>query len=453
MQSIINKKFVFIFEAVILLSVLAFIVVKQMDFVSSLGIVIVAMILPMLFIMPYYSLLFLIIVRNTTDLYTESIFISIFDIITLNFSSILGIIIIFWSIFIILKERIIIKKIPLFYPWVLFLIFSAISFVYSVDIFSSIKMFSRILSFFLIYIISYFYFVKYKDKKDYFLKALFVSYLLPCAFGVYQLLTGTGSFGQEGFIRVNGTYYHPNSFAFNLLFVFVVFSIIYFNSKFTEKTLKYKNWLKIYLIMISVLLVATLTRSAWIGFVLFIGSLILIYGRKSIAKFALLIIGVLFMFYVSMNYTPLKYYNFNEISVVRRVTTSAYLLSSWEWRNKVWTEMTSYVYQSPIIGFGLDTFGFLREKQINDVYESTYAHNDYLKILIELGFVGIFLYLNLIFHTLKNIFKKFLEHKDNKYLISFIGILIIFLISSVDNILTATSLQWVMWSYIAYILS
>jgi O-antigen ligase len=119
----------------------------------------------------------------------------------------------------------------------------------------------------------------------------------------------------------------------------------------------------------------------------------------------------------------------------------------------MWQEMTSYIYDSPIIGYGIDSYKTLREKQIKDVYESTYAHNDYFRLLIELGIIGLLLYLNLIIQTLRSIYKKFLQSKNYKYLISFVGILIIFLISSVDNMLDTTSLLWIMWVYIAYLVS
>jgi len=161
---------------------------------------------------------------------------------------------------------------------------------------------------------------------------------------------------------------------------------------------------------------------------------------------------LIFVFLILNNYTSLKYYDWDNISIIRRVHTSTYLLSSWEWRVKMWQEMVEYIPQSPIIGYGINTYRYLREKQIYNPIESTYAHNDYLKILIELGIIGLLLYLNLIFQTLKRVWLKYKDKKEAKYLISFLGILILFLIGGVDNILRSTALQWMLWTYMAYLL-
>ena len=444
-----KKQIIIVFELILFITALTFVIKNNIELIPSIGLLIIAVLIPLLIIIPYYSLLFLIVIRNITDLYSESIFVNFFDIININFSSALAILIIIWAVYIILKEKINLKKIPLFIPWLLFIGFSAISLIYSVDKMSSLKMLARILNIFFLYAAAYFYFTKYPNKKYLYIKALFLAYIIPCIFGVYQIIFKTEFIGREGFNRINGTYFHPNSFAFHLFFLFIILIILYFNSKRSKN----KRYLIVFLSIIIVLILFTLTRSVWIGFILFIFSLIFIYSRKYIFKYSLLITGLIFIFLVLINYTSLKYFDRNNISFIGRVTSSTNLLSSWEWRNKMWGEMTEYIYQSSIIGYGLDTYRYLREKQIYNVFESTYAHNDYLKILIELGIIGLIFYLNLIFKTLKKIFQKFLLTKRKKYLISFIGILIIFLIGAVDNVLRSTALQWVMWIYIAYLLS
>lgn len=446
----LNKNIIFVlFEGLLFVATLFFIIFTKIDIVSALGLIIICMLIPLFILKPYYGMLFILIVRSATDVYTENIFINVLNIVELNFSSILGILIILWCIFIILKEKINLIKIPLFWAWTLFILCVCASLIYTANFSDSIKMFTRLSGIYFLYFVSYFYFTIYKNKKNYLINVIFLSSILPIIFGVYQIILSRGFVGPENMSRVYGTFSHPNAFAFNLFFFFFVFFIQYIYSK----NKKYKQLLSVYLSIVLILILFTLTRSVWIGISVLIGFLLVLYKRDKFSKYILAFFTALFLFIMLTNYTPLKYYDFNDIKFVRRLTTSETTLSSWQWRNKMWQEMTSYIYDSPIIGYGIDSYKTLREKQIKDAYESTYAHNDYFRLLIELGIIGLLLYINLIFQTLRHIFKKFLHGKNFKYLISFVGILIIFLISSVDNILDTTSLLWIMWVYIAYLIS
>lgn len=439
------------FEVMLFIATTCFLIFQRFDILSSIAILIICLITPIFLLEPYYALLSLIIIRSATDIYTENVFINIFNIVKLNFSSILGILVIVWAIYIILKEKINLKRIPLFWPWTLFIAMCSLSLIYSIDFTTSIRMLTKLFSVYFLYLISFFYFRLFENKKKYFIKAIFISSIIPILLGIYQIITSAGFIGQEGLSRVYGTFGHPNSFAFHLFFYFVVFFIVY---KYGKNT-KIKKPIIFYLCLLLILILFTLTRSVWIGIALFIIFLLFLYERKNFLKYLLWIFSLVILFFILINYTSLKYYDFNNIPFVARFNSSdtTTTLSSWDWRIKTWGEMSDYIYGSPVIGYGIDTYKTLREKQVYDVSESTYAHNDYLAMLIELGIIGLLLYLNLIIQTLYRIFQKYLLSKQLKYLISFVAILIIFLISSVDNILAATSLLWLMWIYIAYLLS
>jgi putative inorganic carbon (hco3(-)) transporter len=445
-----TKKIAIILELFLLGGSLFFIIWNNINTITALGIITIVILIPLFLIRPYYSLLLLIIVRNTTDTYAESTFINFFDVIHLNFSSILGILIILWAIYIFLKEKMNIQKIPLTIPWFLFLIFGLISVSYSVTKVDTLKMLLKLVDFYFIYALAYFYFQKYKSEKKLFFLSVIVAYLIPIILGVFQILTKTGFRGPEQFNRIQSTYSHPNIFSFNLLLLF----IILISCKIEIKNKKIEKILSVFLILIPILILYTLTRSAWIGLSILFISLILIYKRKYILKYLLLISFLVFLFIMALNYTSLKYFDWTNITFIARAITSNTFISSWEWRLNTWSEMSAYIYQSPVIGFGLDTYRFLREKQVYSIYEDLYyAHNDYLKFLIELGFIGLLLYLNIIFQTLKKIWTKFKSNQNKKYLLGFIGIGVIYLIAGVDNILMSTSLQWVLWVFIAYLLT
>lgn len=447
--SLIEKKQIFIAgELIFFISTLIFIIKSNLELLPAISILILAILIPLLFVYPFYSLLGLILIRNVTDLYTENVFINILDVIHINFSSLLAGIIIIWGFYIIIKEKIDLRKIPLLLAWALFIGFSILSLIYSVDRLESFKMIIRLLNFLFLFIVAYHYFFKNPENKKLYLKTILIVYLFPFLYGLFQALMQTNFIGYEDYNRLNSTYFHPNAFAFNLFFLFMILIILLFQLKKSSK----KKYLKIYLLVVFTLILLTLTRSVWIGLGVFILALLLIYGRKYLLKIGVIFLVLMFVFLVLTNYTSLKYYDWDNISIIRRTHTSTFLLSSWEWRIKMWKEMSTYVAQSPLIGHGINTYRYLREKQIYNPIESTYAHNDYLKILIELGVVGLLLYLNLIFQALKKIWQKYKNNQQAKYLISFLGILILFLIGGVDNILRSTALQWMLWTYMAYLL-
>lgn len=457
MSNDFSKKLIIIIEGVLFISALVFISFFNLDLSVALGIIIIITLIPLFIIFPYYSLLLLLIVRNSTDLYAENVFID-FSIISLNFSSILGIMIILWAVYIIFKERIKITKIPLSMPWILFLFCASASLIYSLDRGSTLKILTKLFDFYFIYIIFYHYFQnagneKYKYRK-YFIISVLISFLMPIIFGFYQLIFHTGYVGPEGLNRIYGTFTHPNIFSFTLLLFFFILIILYTQDHYKKR--KKESKLMFWLVIVTLfLLINTYTRSAWMGAIIFLCLWILLYKKNKIFSIVYYICAFLFLIFLIINYTQLKYYNFNNVNYIRRITTSDTSVSSTQWRMLSWKQMSIYVYESPFIGFGLDTYRLLREKQIySSVYEDPYyAHNDYYQILIELGIIGLFFYCNLLLQTFYKLYKKYIEKKDKAILLSLFGIIIIFSIGLVDNILMSTSLQWLMWAYIAFLLT
>lgn len=456
MSNNLSKKIIIILEAILFAFSMLFIIFFNLNLSTALAIIILVVLVPLFLIYPYYSLLLLLIVRNSTDLYAENTFLNL-SFISVNFSSILGVIIIFWAIYVILKERINILKIPLSIPWILFLLCASSSLIYTIDFNSSLKILTKFLDFYLLHILFYNYFKntnnKYKFRK-YFIVAILISFIMPIIFGFYQFIFNAGYVGPEGLNRLFGTFTHPNIFSFTLLFSFFILVVLY-TKDFTKKNEKERKLIFWLILIILFLLINTFTRSAWIGAIIFICLWLILYRKNKIFRIIYYICAFSFLTFLVINYTPLKYYDFNNIDFVRRITTSETSVSSSEWRLNSWKQMSIYVYESPIIGFGLDTYRTLREKQIySSVYEDPYyAHNDYYQILIELGIVGLFFYINLLLQTFYKIYKKYLQKKDKALILSLFGIIIIFCIGFVDNIIMSTSLQWLMWAYIAFLLT
>lgn len=76
--------------------------------------------------------------------------------------------------------------------------------------------------------------------------------------------------------------------------------------------------------------------------------------------------------------------------------------SSFDWRTLMMREGWRYFTESPIIGRGIDNFRYLFGAQYG--FE-TYAHNNYIEILVSGGLAGFLLYYSIYFHVLKGLWK------------------------------------------------
>jgi len=322
-----------------------------------------------------------------------------------------------------------IKKIywtPLFWSISIFLGLSFASIFYSIDPFTSLREFIRLASIFLLYFLAY---QLIENKKDFYLllKVILASYILPGIVALIQLIGGWGlpdDFG--GFQRIYGTFAHPNPFAFYTFFILAL--------TISLLLIKKQNLYILPVAMTTFLLIATYTRSALACFFIFILCLGIFKYRK------LLIFGLLFF---------LGLYLFSDIFRERLwelISLDPY--GSIVWRFRLWQDILPISLWHPWIGYGLGTFTNLVEFYRGFELGSLDSHNDYLKIFVENGIIGLLSYLAIITGLLINLIKIF-RKTINQEKIFALGFLIITLsllaASSFDNIIRETALQWNLW--------
>jgi len=273
-----------------------------------------------------------------------------------------------------------------------------------------------------------------------------LSAIIPFILGAIQFVGKTGlcTYGISN--RIFGTFAHPNIFAFYFLFVlFILFQFL-----FVKKDENYlianrlANWSIFTAIIFSIIL--TYTRAAWLGLLIFI----VVVGYFQFPKLTKKIIFILLTAYCLLFptiYISNNLFHFDlqkNFSLINRLTSVNRDANSVSWRLTVLKESLPIFLKSPVFGYGFGTFPQVWEanrsiyRQADDSAES---HNDYLRMLIENGVIGLALYVFLLFGFL---FKSYQLQKISKqnYLFLFAWIIVFAFLSSSDNMLHHTAIMW-----------
>ncbi len=373
-----------------------------------------------------------------------------------TFTLIFAIVFTLWSIFYLVKYRASLTEIPGKSFLILFLVAALISVLYSVAPGTTVIEWSKLLVGFLFFGTA---FVLVKNKKitlGELFCTLVVSAVIPIVFGILQLATqqGINTFGVIN--RIYGTFAHPNVFAFFLLFLF--FAGAHYFSLY-EKNDVYSKWLQVInTVLLFVLLGFTYTRAAWIGLLVIFFILSIFYNRRLV----LIGVGIIALFYVTIS--PLtgltqRYFDYNleGNSIISRLTTRNPEADSFSWRTEVVRDSVPIVALHPVLGYGYGTFPLVWtamrpvERQNDDSAE---AHNDYLRLLVETGGVGLILYGIFLLQLLGNAWKRVQKNKENFPNVIFFGWIVVFgIVSLSDNMLHHTPVMLLMWSYWGAILA
>jgi O-antigen ligase len=264
--------------------------------------------------------------------------------------------------------------------------------------------------------------------------------------GLVQVFIGTGFVTTGVQNRIVGTFAHPNAFAFALLIGIAAAAILWFMAKPGRERLLWSLLGGFYFI----LLILTYTRSTWIAAFIIGVVWLLNYQRKLILPLALLAVLVVFIFPI-ISATLERSYNIdlNENPVVQRLQPeSEEEEGSLYWRWRTWGETLPAVWLQPFFGYGPGNFPYVRMNYVT--YETDLraleAHNDYLRLAIETGLIGLLAYLMVYISLLKN----FIRHRtvvSKPLVVGMVALLTAILIASFsDNVLRNAPMQWMLWS-------
>lgn len=375
---------------------------------------------------------------------------------TINIAGIIAVLSIIVSIVIIYKAKISVLAIPLSFIFIgLFLIYILFTILSAYPIIS-INELIRVLSFLIMYVTGY---VLIKSKKDCinFIKVVIMSSIIPVIIGYLQLLNGTGLYTNPGFEnRIAGTFGHPNVLGYFLLIIIALMVYLFFEKNIIAKP-KFKYMFILYGILSVILLISTYTRGAWIGlFVLLIGvSLIkspkttMIYTVVAIPILGLLLSGYFWIQQtIWQGLTPIK-----DIPVIERVVGlfSGDPSDSIIWRQVMWVDMYEKAMTRPLIGFGTGTIEIIVEEVRGVSLGALEVHNDYIKVFVEMGVIGLIVYILFIIAILYSLIIRIKSRQDTLLLITTFIVIAIYLSSIWDNLLRQTAVMWIFFAILGVV--
>ena len=375
------------------------------------------------FFRPFFIILFLLLIRSSLDITKEIFSIDISETFQITAAVGISLIVIVCGIFYILAHRVDVWKVPVAKYFLIFLAVCFFSLFVSVDVFSGLMECLRFLSTFILYVLIW-SLVDDEKKLRLFVKILIFSSLVPIAVGLFQIVFGSGQY-ITGYIRIFGTFTHPNPFAFYLVIVLALILNLYFvvSRKKTKFALLVLAGLGL------VCLAFTFTRTAWFG--LFIVLFFMAFFRQIIILWP--IMGVIIL---AVILSPLR-------ARFQDLTTGE---NSWLHRLEIWKRGLEQLPAIPIIGLGIGSF------IIMDPFGEI-AHNDYVRLLFELGIIGLTAYLFLFFATGYRLYSCMLS-KTNPYLravicAAFASFMVFHMASISGNILFRPAIQWYLWGLVA----
>lgn len=264
-------------------------------------------------------------------------------------------------------------------------------------------------------------------------KVLAASFLLPAIVGYSQLLTRSGVLAQ-GFIRIYGTFVHPNPFGLYLVVVTAVFVPLAF--------LRSRMGLISRAIVLAVgpLLLGTYARFAWAGAVI----VLLCVGifRHRILLLILPLIGVVALMPVVQERVEDPFGG----SFADRLSIWSGVYRQWLVEAKAGGTASSAIV-SIVGGLGPGAAALLAARFRGNI---TLAHNDYVRLLVDHGIVGLVFYILLALTMIRLGYQAYRASKDRPsgaIALGFLALAIAYpIMSFTSNIIAATVNQLYFWA-------
>ena len=388
---------------------------------------------------PRWGFYILLVSRPLVDIVGQRVSISYENIGTLNLNAIFGIFVFVWGSLFLLYKRVQVSKIPATYPLLLLSIITGISIFtteYAVDAFGE---WIRVTNYLIIFLLGYHFTSNWYELRKTTV-AILLSSIAPLFLGLYQLFTGSGLADEASSNRILGTFAHPSLFGQYL----AAFCLITFAFALISKESKH-TYQSLFVIYLAALL-ATFARGPWIYALLGIALLVFLFYRKqfwSIAGYALatfLVVGfVVFYLQAFTDFKP------SETALAQRFVPDIEQDGSVAWRFRFWGDSLGPASDHAFIGYGAGTFIEFAENELNTSFD---AHNDYLKLLVELGLPGLItlvMFFGLLFFTSFSLYQK-AQNKNERILAALllaetIGLIFV---SFFDNVYQNTTLYWLL---------
>jgi O-antigen ligase len=390
---------------------------------------------------------FLLLIRTSLDIFGQYSIKLLPEFSSINIAGLVATLSIIVSLIIIYKSKQSIFSIPLSLIFILlfcvYILFSGLS-NYPII---SINELVRVLSFLIMYFTGYIIIQSRLDCIN-FIKIVIASSIIPTIVGYIQLFNGAGLYTNPGFEnRIAGTFGHPNVLGYFLLIIIALLIYLLFEKNLLNNTIKYI--FIFYGILLTILLIATYTRGAWIGlFVLLIGVGLIKFPKKTIIYTSVMIpmITILLSTYFLLQQTI--WYELTPIEDIPIIARMVGLFNgdpsdSIIWRQVMWSDMYNKALTQPLTGFGTGTIETIVEEVRGVSLGSLEVHNDYIKIFVEMGLFGLVTYILFIISILYSLAIRIHSKQDTFLLIVTFITIAIYLSSIWDNLLRQTAVMWI----------
>lgn len=396
----------------------------------------------LLFQAPILLLFGLIIVRMSLDYSSQYASFTLYNI-TLTLSQLLGVGIALLGFMILILKRKALPAFPLTIPFLLLFLWGGMTLFYSLYPKVTLQELLRIFDLFALSFLAYVTINTTRDFKQ-LLQAFFISSILPILFGLYQFAFHIGLSDENvSLLRIFGTFSHPNVYSL-YLYAMIVFGSLYL-LLFAEKGLKRIIMLGV-LGIFSTMLLLTFARVAWIALFLFV-FLVALFRYRLLLFPLFLFPFVLFVFSQSFHNRVIESFQPDPDS-------------SLVWRQTLWQDVTRYSIQEEhmLLGSGMDTFPKVSESIRGTNHGPNDPHNDFVKLFVEGGIVGLSIFILYLFSLGYLLIKKYRESRKESALKLAFGILFIFFLTLelsalTDNIFKNTPVQWLFFIAFGALLS
>ncbi len=234
-------------------------------------------------------------------------------------------------------------------------------------------------------------------------------------YGPFEIFNGLIKWYQRPLIdnqNVTGLFSNPNYTGMWLTLI-LPFSLATLNEKYKLRNLVKKITSFFIFLAISISVIFTNSRSAFIGFFIAITS---IYGKKSIKYFSAIALFLIFIYLIG--FITLSTDKFDALikvlipeNLVNKFSELIFNLDS-NPRIKIWKSALKYILERPLLGWGSGSFPFLYFKDTGNW--NGHTHNLFLDLALSYGLiVSSLIYLptvNIIFSALKINFSELKEY-------------------------------------------
>ncbi|WP_264982367.1 O-antigen ligase family protein [Pseudodesulfovibrio portus] len=284
----------------------------------------------------------------------------------------------------------------------LFLFSSTLSIYNATDLQLFLLTFLKVATTLLLYVVGY-NIVRSYDHAFKVLK-LFAAFSLPIvAYGYYQYFSGSANlfsnYWGQSYFRMLSTFFHPNQYAFFLAVLFIVIALLILN--------KHRVFFFfVYMVSVGGAIVLTYSRSVLFA----LGFAILVWASfsKALRKYAVLMVVL-----VGLALGSVIVEGMTDI-----IDKRPGQVNSVDFRVSVTKELMNIVLdKSPLLGFGLGSSTELVRTKTK--WGNLPPHNDYIRILVETGFVGLFFYLMYVFRVCGAFVRDMRRLSTDKFLLTF----------------------------------